>query len=252
MINNEQILKNLTKAYRPLYNERFPLILFWTPKSGCTTLNKWFFYQLGLIDLVEQQSQGDPHKYREFIYEKQTDYLNLLMKAISLPDKKKIKLVRNPYNRAVSSYLHTISQDWLIKEFSSNVNVGMSFKDYLMYLKTLGERIYELDRHIAPQYIRGEETFIESHIKLEEFNEQIKIVEKNFNLQPSPVSTLSYSPHHLSHAKVKKGNFAETIFNIDIYAKELPTTESFYNTHTIKLVNEIFNKDFHFYDYKMK
>ncbi|HFJ9467067.1 TPA: RNA methyltransferase, partial [Bacillus cereus] len=30
----------------PHFNPNFPLILFWSQKSGCTSLAHWFFYQI--------------------------------------------------------------------------------------------------------------------------------------------------------------------------------------------------------------
>jgi hypothetical protein len=33
----------------PLYEKEFPLIFFWSPKSGCTSIIKWYFFQIGLL-----------------------------------------------------------------------------------------------------------------------------------------------------------------------------------------------------------
>ncbi|RCK09645.1 hypothetical protein DT075_36330 [Bacillus licheniformis] len=41
----DERLNRLIYLYTPLYAEDFPIILFWIPKSGCTTLNRWFFFQ---------------------------------------------------------------------------------------------------------------------------------------------------------------------------------------------------------------
>ncbi|HFK1792859.1 TPA: hypothetical protein ACGXGE_005781, partial [Bacillus pacificus] len=41
---------NMIKYRRvPLFNSNFPLILFWSQKSGCTSLAHWFFYQINLF-----------------------------------------------------------------------------------------------------------------------------------------------------------------------------------------------------------
>ncbi|MEC3122054.1 glyoxalase, partial [Bacillus thuringiensis] len=33
----------------PHYHRKFPIILFWSQKSGCTSLANWFFYQIDLL-----------------------------------------------------------------------------------------------------------------------------------------------------------------------------------------------------------
>ncbi|PEC57548.1 RNA methyltransferase, partial [Bacillus wiedmannii] len=33
----------------PHFHKDFPLILFWSQKSGCTSLAHWFFYQINLF-----------------------------------------------------------------------------------------------------------------------------------------------------------------------------------------------------------
>lgn len=44
------------QARLPHFHEDFPLILFWSQKSGCTSLALWFFYQ---INLLETALEGD-------------------------------------------------------------------------------------------------------------------------------------------------------------------------------------------------
>lgn len=75
----------------------------------------------------------------------------LITKNLLEANKETYKLTRNPYKRAVSSFLHTVSQPWLICIFNSDINKGLSFKQFLYHLKNLGPTINTIDRHIAPQ-----------------------------------------------------------------------------------------------------
>jgi hypothetical protein len=248
-LEDKQILENLIKSYIPLYNKDFPLILFWTPKSGCTTFNKWFFFQIGLLEKVNEVKNGKPHSYRSFVYRKEPEYSQQLTANLLETKKDTYKLVRNPYRRAVSSFLHTISHTWLLRVFNSDVNKGLSFKQFLYHLKSLGSDIYQLDRHIAPQYIEGEERFIKNYIYLENFTNQIRKIEEKYGLLSSPLSQLSNSSHHFSNRMVFEGDYAEKILTKELYKGKFPTYKSFYNKETKKLVEEIFKKDFEVYKY---
>ncbi|WHX69614.1 sulfotransferase family 2 domain-containing protein [Peribacillus frigoritolerans] len=224
-------------------------MLLWTPKSGCTTYNKWVFLKIGLFEKVLQDTEGDVHRYRDFVYRKEPDYTQGLTKNLLEAKKDIHKLVRNPYKRAVSSFLHTICSEWLICKFDSDINKGLSFKKFLNHLKSLGPNINTIERHIAPQYIDGEEQFITKYIQLENFNNHITEIEKTYGLLKTPHSQISKSFHHFSERMVQKGEYAEAILTVEIFAGRLPTYESFYNKETKELVKVIFAKDFEIYGY---
>lgn len=48
---NQELLNHviLHKDRIPHFHKDFPLILFWSHRSGCTTLANWFFFQIGLF-----------------------------------------------------------------------------------------------------------------------------------------------------------------------------------------------------------
>ncbi|CAM3868078.1 sulfotransferase family 2 domain-containing protein [Cytobacillus oceanisediminis] len=246
--NDHQLIKRLIGYYVPLYNKDFPLILFWTPKSGCTTFNKWFFFQIGLIEKVPNR-KGGVHGYRDHVYRKEPVYTQGLTNSLIKGNKDTYKLVRNPYRRAVSSFLHTISNQWLISKFNSDINKGISFKQFLYHLKDLGPAINKADRHISLQYIEGEERFIKNYIKLEKFANQIREIESKYGLLKAPLSQLSTSPHHFSEMMNNRGEFAETVITKEKFEGNFPTFKSFYNNETKRLVKEIYSKDFEVYDY---
>ncbi|MBM7586931.1 hypothetical protein JOC86_003483 [Bacillus pakistanensis] len=249
-LDDHEVIERLISSYVPLYNKDFPLILFWTPKSGCTTFNKWFFFQIGLLDKVNAMKEGKPHSYRSYIYREEPKYSQQITLNLLESKKDTYKLVRNPYKRAVSSFLHTLSHTWLKSVFHSYVNDGLSFKQYLHHLKQLGSSVYKLDRHIAPQYIEGEERFINNYIQLEEFTKRIREIEMKYNLLNAPLSELSKSSHHFSDRMTVKGDYAEKALTKDSFNGMFPTYDSFYNKETIELVKEIFKKDFEMYRYK--
>ncbi|QGQ99812.1 hypothetical protein EHS13_35585 [Paenibacillus psychroresistens] len=244
-----QFIDHLKAPYLPLYHKYFPMTLFWTPKSGCTTLNRWFFFQLGLFDDVSHRSGGEVHRYRNDIFTKETEYSSILIESLLAEKQDTYKLVRNPYRRAVSSFLSTICSPWLISMFHGDLNRGMSFKQFLYYLKNLGSEISSVDPHIGLQYINGEEHFIKNYIYLENFSTHIRDIENKYGLLEAPLSEITKSPHHFAEKMVKKGEFAEMIMTMGIFDWSFPTYESLYNQETKDLVREIYRKDFEAYGY---
>lgn len=250
--DSKQIIeKLLIPSYIPLYNKNFPLVIFWTPKSGCTTVNKWFFFQIGILNNANKDTI-EVHRYRDFVYRKEPSYTQELTTILLKAQKDTYKIVRNPYKRAVSSFLHTICSPWLLVLFNSDINKGLSFKQFLYHLKNLGGAIHTIDRHIAPQYIYGEEHIIKNYIQLETFNNRITEIEHKYKLLKAPISQISKSSHHFSNKMIHSGNFAETTLTYKTLSGNFPTYDSFYDNETKNLVNEIFIRDFEVYNYNQK
>ncbi|HEQ3524818.1 TPA: sulfotransferase family 2 domain-containing protein [Bacillus cereus] len=241
----------------PHFHKDFPLILFWSHRSGCTSLANWFFFQIGLYD---EAMRCDPfiHYYEFQIYKNTNSYYKELeMELLSLK-KETIKLVRNPYKRAVSSFLVLYNNPYAVKQWEDikeyfyndeNIKRGISFKQFLYYVKDIGPKSIQLDQHFSQQYIEGEENFIKQYIKLENFNKEILNIEKKYDLLSSDILSLTKSSHHRSHQMIHQGNHAESDI-MDLRFPSLPTYRSFYDEETLKLVSEIFTDDFKAYGYK--
>ncbi|GKU80695.1 sulfotransferase family 2 domain-containing protein [Niallia sp. NCCP-28] len=249
-------IDDLLKYKTPVYSKDFPIILFWSPKSGCTSILKWFFFQ---IDLLQKDIQQDPHKYL-FTFQNQPDYRKELMEQLSEGKIATYKLVRNPYKRAVSSFLYTVQQDYeplrkefeSIKNFFNNQTDGISFKQFLFYIKKVGCDLESIDFHIARQYIKNEEIFVKNYIQLENFNAQIREIERHYNLKHSPLSEISNHYHHFAPKMTLTGNFAETIISKKMLEEFIPDYKSFYDKETAELVRDIYNEDFEIYGYDKK
>ncbi|KLA27067.1 sulfotransferase family 2 domain-containing protein [Bacillus cereus] len=254
----DNIKKLIEYAERiPHFHKDFPIILFWSHRSGCTSLANWFFFQIGLY---EEAMKHAPfiHYYEYEVYKNRTDYYEQLEKELLGQKKHTLKLVRNPYKRAVSSFLILYNNPYALEQWKEirqhfyndkNSPKGISFKQFLYYVKEIGSKSSQLDQHFSQQYIEGEEKFIKQYIKLETFNKIIPNIEKEYGLFSSNIPILTNSPHHRSNQMIHNGNYA----NHDITHPQfpsLPTYQSFYDEETLKLVSEIFNEDFKAYGYK--
>lgn len=263
--SNNETIKNLIKFRPPLYNEKLPIILFWNEKSGCTSFSKWFFFQIGLL---EKALEHNPfiHLYRAQVYCNSTIYLGEMETAILSSKKDIVKLVRNPYTRAVSSFLHILHYGTpnnshnakFFQEFTRIIKMnnfkGISFKQFLYALKKVGCDILSIDGHIAQQYIEGEEHLVKQYIYLEDLEKHIFYIEDYYNLLTSPIDLLVQSPHHKSSLIKNEDSlekYSEKILSKDIISNShLPSYEKFYDEETIDLCTELFKQDLKFYKYK--
>ncbi|KMP40726.1 sulfotransferase family 2 domain-containing protein [Bacillus cereus] len=259
-MTNSNIYDFIMKYARgPHFHQEFPIILFWSQKSGCTSLAHWFFYQ---INLFKEAIKYNPfiHNYEFDIYKNSVYYFTGLANALSTNEKPTYKLVRNPYKRAVSSFLSLITPpniehpEWQpIRQFlyhDKNCNKKISFKLFLYYLKSHMNNLDDVNPHYVQQYIQDEEKFVTNYIHLENFSSEISNLEKIYGLKKSPLDILTKSWHHQSGITIFKGNYADADITDPLFPR-LPTYESFYDSETIQLVEDIFKKDFTVYKYSL-
>ncbi|PEM58204.1 sulfotransferase family 2 domain-containing protein [Bacillus wiedmannii] len=251
---------NIIKYRRvPHSNPNFPLILFWSQKSGCTSLAHWFFYQINLFKQAIKYNSFI-HNYENEIYKNSSDYFIELAAALYSKEKDTYKIVRNPYTRAVSSFFSLIAPPYIenpawepIRGFyygNSICSKPISFKIFLYYLKSQMTDLEQVDPHFTPQYVPGEEAFVTNYIYLENFSTEIVRLEQTYQLKTSPLHILTKSWHHQKGRAIFKGAFADADITDPLFPR-LPTYDSFYDQETIQLVQDIFNKDFSTYKYPL-
>src|SRR5438552_5259641 len=94
----------LVKKRTPLFVEDFPIILLYSQKSGCTSAIKWFFWQTGLLE--EALTFGNwIHRFEYQVFKRAPGYRLELTGALCAGKKRLIKFTRDPFQRAVSSFL---------------------------------------------------------------------------------------------------------------------------------------------------
>ena len=126
-----------------LLNEGKRIIMDWSPKSACTKMVEMFWNEMGIKRGVHYPNESFLHLYRPDFY-RQCGYVTQNM--LDSPGYYKFKVVRNPYFRAVSSYIHimdhSIAHTFLERVSPSIMNKtadrahplnNMSFEDFLKY-----------------------------------------------------------------------------------------------------------------------
>ena len=124
--------------------------------------------------------------------------------------------IENPEWKPIRKFLY---QD-------ENSSKGLSFKQFLYYLFINDAQGNDINPHFTQQYIAGEEEYVTNYIYLENFYQEMKALEKRFELKTAPINEFSTSWHHQSPAMIYKGNFSEADITDPLFPR-YPTFESF-------------------------
>lgn len=248
-----------------LLSEDINLAVFWSEKSGCTSITKWFFYQIGLLEEALSYCNW-VHNYRHDVFCKQKDYYKNLSKIAKSPNIKKVKLVRNPFTRVVSSYL-TVNDSggrpqnsWQRKERQKIFSYlrrpctdesSFSFREFVFYLKD--SNIEQVNPHYRTQVHPAEKAEliqIDYLVKLENIKNQIKEVEKELSLKDSDIDQLSQSIHHNTKNPQLKEFVGDKHFPfLRSINYQVPSNIFFYDKIITDMVFQIYEEDFQRYGY---
>lgn len=125
---------------QPLVHERRKIILIWSPKSACSTALIWFYKQTGLLEAA-QTYHANPHNYRQDVLSRAGDYQRALNGPVA--DYDVIRVIRDPHDRAVSSYRHALRfgyEDRAMAHLTGRTisrREGFSFAEFLEHLSNI-------------------------------------------------------------------------------------------------------------------
>lgn len=235
----------------PLIYPEKKLCLFVNEKAGCTFAIKWFFFQQGILEDALAYNEWI-HKYRYDIYYKQDKY-RLSFLAIDSRKYTRIKLVRSPYQRAVSSYIHAVKTNYAGKELSQFLGREITptntftFEEFVAFLEQTGVR--KCNPHHRIQAEKAELTGslkIDRIIRLEDSYPEFRRLENDFGLKASDLDSYSHSLHH------RKRVASDEYCGNKIYPKRERTFseyQAFYNAALMEKIANIYACDFKQYNY---
>ena len=231
-------------------------IIDYSPKAGCTIIVKTWFDYMGVLDEAlnfevfrkGRKIKGWVHNFTETFLQR---FGGISGDDLYSSDFIKIKYVRNPYNRAVSSYIHCCKHPFLFEEFAET---NPSFNEFLLllYSKKLGINCGHEHYRLQNSFPKVEYDDI---IKIENLKNETKKLNKKYDLN------LNYSFNCKSmpwHHQVEKKNKIDNFFNISasdvrkylFKNKNLPVYDSFYNDEIKQIVYEIYKIDIKTYGYQ--
>ncbi|MEM9222469.1 MAG: sulfotransferase family 2 domain-containing protein [Pseudomonadota bacterium] len=184
----------------------------WSQKAGCTTVVNWFFFQVGLLDEARAHSRWI-HNYENEVFKKQDRYQRRLQEAMASGDYTVVKVVRDPFRRAASSFLvfadrpsaradhwtqpyWSAAEPWLA-ERGRKASDGISFMEHLDFLtEELAKGFDRVNLHLSPQHLPGEEAYSPSIVRIEDFASWVREREVDLSLKDSTGARIFGSAHH--------------------------------------------------------
>ncbi|MGI0501182.1 sulfotransferase family 2 domain-containing protein [Limnospira platensis] len=241
---------------QPLYNKSLNLTLIFCAKSACSFGVKWFFYHAGLYQEVESYHRF-PHRYRSEVFTQDPQYKKHIREVDGILNSNIVCLVRDPFSRAVSSYIHAIKtgyDDRAISKFLGR-KIGRKnsfcFDEFVQYLKSLDIRNCNI-HHRLQAHPLIEMGIIKPYIlKVENLFNDFQEVEKKLGLNPSPLSQISKSLEF--HRTPKDSTFKKECYHIQFSGarKQLfPHYKYFYSEELVRDIANIYRADFEIFGYK--
>lgn len=222
----------------------------WSPKAGCTIAKKIWFDHMKVLDQALDHEvvrygmviKGWVHDFTEIFHQKfgyATEF------NFSSDDFIKLKYVRNPWNRAVSSYIHACKFPNLFENYQ---NKNPSFYEFLSALLTQKLCMYAGGTHWRIQNIFPHLKYDEI-IKIENLESETEKLNKKYKLN---LRCNFSSDHHVIKQNKIDNFFNTSASDVKKYLdenKQIPKYDSFYNEELINMVYQIYKTDIETYDY---
>ncbi|MEQ9315283.1 MAG: hypothetical protein RLN72_05480 [Henriciella sp.] len=198
----------------PLHHKDFPFVVMWSEKAGCTSLVKWFFWHVGLLDSALEHHPWI-HNYENEKFKSRSGYVQECIKVIEA-GKPVIKFVRNPYRRTFSGYLELCNpkvaqngphwtKTWRrqivsqLTGYAQEVEYGFSFRQYVNWLTAQPKM--GLDLHLRQQFQPIENDLKPRYCKIDDDPDYLHKLEKEFGLKSSKSAVAKFTSEH-HHKKV--------------------------------------------------
>ena len=256
-MNLEQLILNDDRYTKGNFikDEKNKIIFYIHQKSGCTAFLKMIFKNIGLLKLALSYDKykgnttddytGWPHYYRYSVYQYEH---KVIPSDIINGNYKLIKLVRNPYTRIVSSYLHIMKVNTKLINEQFDRNNNLSFYEFLEIINT--KKNLNCDLHLDKQicdFEKNDDILFDDVIKLENLTKDIIYLNNKYNLNLEFFKeTIHMSKKHLNNFQLNGYiNYKQLIEN-----KNVSIYHNFYNDNKIKkLVDNFFQDDIKKYNY---
>ena len=249
-----------------MYNENtllFPpsnLGLIWSAKSASVTSVLWFFSIAGLIEEATAYSSW-PHKYRAEVLPNLDYYRTWLVNT----DPRKlawVRVIRDPYKRAVSIFRHLLRYSRTTKSFRENLRLdlnqdSLSFDSFLSKLEAIN--ITACDIHLRQQH-HPLERFISPTRIINADKEPLLDALLDFASPTQEACTLlnngisKVSVNHRADRKLVDSDVSKIPFKICFtredtskYHNDWPEYHNFLNASTRQKIERIYSVDFSAY-----
>lgn len=225
---------------RCIFDPDNKIVMIFTPRAACTLSCNVFFEHMGLRESFDKDVWI--HKYRQSYRPWADD--NIFVS----PEFTKIKFIRNPYKRAVSSYLYAMIDYPQERKFS--------FYDFMKSLVP-GAFCSDILYHCLSQYSPVYEKFTNHYVRVENIREDLLSIDEKHNTKfLEAYNKINLEEHNVSHKDKKNKEITEfigmTSYNDLLKRFDNPHAEYkyYYNDEVRKLIEEVYANDINHYGYK--
>jgi hypothetical protein len=244
---------------QPLVHPERGLAVLFSAKAGCTLALKWFFDQVGLLEAALSHSTW-VHDYRLDVFYGADGYRP---EALLEPGMRVIKFVRDPYERAVSSYIHALRAGYADAPIATFLGRSVAesqrytFREFVGFLESDSLTAERCDPHHKRQVHQVERLGLvtPSHvIRVEEARDGVPRLERQLELKATSYDELRPSTHHTVRASRAAPCADRSDWPADGRRQriEFPATHFFYDPPLLARVRALYLGDFEAYGYDPK
>jgi len=226
---------------RPLVDPQRKVVLALTPRAGCTICTQMFFREMGILD---EALRYDPwvHQYRIEVYNEKNPFSGSVLRD---PEYFRMKVVRDPYRRAVSSYRFVMQRHSLLVPGDLS-GEDLTFRGFLNFLEN--QDLAAADVHYGLQKDCFERKLPDVYhriLKIESLAEDIAEVNSLLGTRYDPSGLKS--PHHARYdASIRELAVDQKWSDIK---DSLPDYSFFYDESAARQVRDLYRTDFETYHY---
>jgi hypothetical protein len=216
----------------------------------------WFLARLGLLDGARQLAPN-PHHYRLDVLLKDPDYRNSVA-TCDPTELSWLRILRDPYNRSVSSYRHVLRHGFDDVEIEQKINVtitdsGLSFAEFLAFLESIDiakcnvhyrQQWHPLEEHVAIRRLVNidQENLLEG---LDAFESDLGLAPLLPDTRASLLAALNTeSVRHHTSRETGVGNHFAIRMTRDEANGHWPTYDAFLSGDARRALERIYARDF--------
>lgn len=243
---------------------------FWSAKAGCTSFGRAVLSDIGAWDRYSYAADPKLSAYhpdcvsairREYI-QRNGLTANHVEEILGRNDLYCFKVVRDPYDRAVSCFLmfmraamaqnqnkHHIPVS-IAERFSLPRETAATFQQFAYWLTEVN--IETVDLHVRPQKLRIEDDvpdLLDSVVHIESLDAELPQVEQRLN-----ASFSEYVSERGTHAAKIAGQSDRVVADVPFeeYYKEIPPYPCFRTPEVEAIIADLYEKDYRAYGYKTR
>ena len=236
----------------PIVDSRNKVVLLWSAKAGCTFAIKWMFQHMGLLEKALAY-RGWIHSYRlDILYPSSQHRASIDDFCRDPSSYRVVKFVRQPFQRAVSSYVHVLKhgqEDVQLAAYfdgDPKKSYRFSFRDFVRYLGTVdlhkGNIHYRLQTHPLERHVIPASMFL---VNLDYSMNSLPHLETYLGLPETALQLYRESHHHTRTSTSVAGQFnGDRVFDFSNSPPEAPEYRSFYDFELERGVYNAYAEDF--------